>query len=998
MKKILFFLPVLCIPFLASCSSSPSTLTFAHDEYDIYSGDSVTVIEHNADVNYTFIGEVPSGVTLDSSSGVITFGDDLLNASQVLYQAYNDNFSSDMVVLTLYHEQKEGNLSFLNLTDKIIDGDYILANNSEGHAIRYRLKEDVYGVTIDESSGRVTFAGSCRHNEQFTVVISSKNSLDVEKTFYTVTEGLIKSLNDTQACEENGDSSISYFLDENTIKGEVNILGVLHGKNILKPEEYLFDAETNQLLIKPEFLNTLQFGESTLSIVTSNNNINVNVIKANKFIRTAKDLASIGESVEALNGYYILANDIDLTSYLSVNGEGYNDNKGWNPIGTYTETTDGTATAKAFNGTFDGNGYTISGLKIDRSDELAYNAGLFGYVDNLSLIKNLTLVTDSTLNIRSYSGVLTGNNQGKIMNCYVKGNIANYSGENLFKNLGIIAGTNGGEIIDCIAEGSVNSDAYGGTLVGSNEGSIIGCYSIAEDECEPIGVGNATIDSYHFTSKGDFLEHDFDGELDEKYWEITANGPKTKQYLEYFSLYSIEIENPNKESYTKGEKFDIDVQIYPTSLHEQCINDVEYTIVGEGIIIDGSSVDTSAATCNEFSVTVSLTAQGKTFVQTRDYILYDKITEIVVSDTVETIMNAGYSYRLKAEVYPFTANQNVTWKLSSSYKGISISKDVVSIDEDCLVNSFSLFAYSGTIKSKKYTITVNQFKTLENGSIVMYKSDLKDLEFTFSEDVDLTGVNAYIDHALIAIKEVKDHSVIISSSYLELIPDKTLKFKFITSDGSMYRGYATYFSREIYDLDYVSNTHEEYHTIGSVNDFAKYFNVLGTTEEEIKYSEAKHEYYDDIFVLTNDIDFENNKMFGIGTYDSDAGTGVKFTGTIYGQGYSFKNINIQDNEKWFINDDKTGNYRNSLYAVGFFGTFDGKIYDVTFDNVNVSANNWVAGFACTIGENGYLENIAFVNSSVKSTGGTQGKIYCTNQGAANLVVVSFNGALSNLGR
>ena len=133
--------------------------------------------------------------------------------------------------------------------------------------------------------------------------------------------------------------------------------------------------------------------------------------------------------------------------------------------------------------------------------------------------------------------------------------------------------------------------------------------------------------------------------------------------------------------------------------HEQYINDVEYTIVGEGIILDGSSVDTSAATCNEFSVTVSLTAQGKTFVQTRDYILYDKITEIVVSDTVETIMNAGYSYRLKAEVYPFTANQDVTWKLSSSYKGISISKDVVSIDEDCLVNSFSLFAYSGTIKS-----------------------------------------------------------------------------------------------------------------------------------------------------------------------------------------------------------------------------------------------------------------------------------------------------------
>lgn len=57
-----------------------------------------------------------------------------------------------------------------------------------------------------------------------------------------------------------------------------------------------------------------------------------------------------------LSGKYILMNDIDLSGY---------DN--WDPIGNY---------GGYFEGTFDGNGFVISNLKIDRSKE--DNAGLFG--------------------------------------------------------------------------------------------------------------------------------------------------------------------------------------------------------------------------------------------------------------------------------------------------------------------------------------------------------------------------------------------------------------------------------------------------------------------------------------------------------------------------------------------------------------------------------------------------------------------------------------------
>lgn len=1000
MKKSLFILPIICLSFLSSCAPTLSTLTFENDEYNVYSGDAVLVKEHNDQVDYAFVGDVPEGVLLNKDTGVITFDDTVLNSSQVLYRAYTSQIESNIVVLTLFHEQVASNLAFLNLTNKIVDGDSILATNSEGYAIKYTLKNDVYGVDIDESSGRISFASSCPHNQEFVVVISAKNSQPVEKTFYAVTQDLVTSINDQQACEQDGGSPISYFLDFSNAKEEVEILGVLYDKKILDAEDYYFDEDENQIFINDSFLNDLKYGENTLSIVTSNNNVNVTVIKANKFIRTPADLASIGESVEALNGYYILANDIDLTSYLSFGGEGYNEGKGWNALGVYVETTDGTATANAFNGTFDGNGFTIKGLRINRQDEYSYNAGLFGYVDSLSCIKNLSVIADSEeITVRSYSGILAGNNQGKIENCYVRGNITNYSGENLFKNLGLICGTNGGEITNCIAEGSVISDAYGGTLVGLNEGVINGCFSLTTNDKEQIGDGVPCVDSFHFTNKGSFLESDFSAVLDETHWDIQKGVvPKTKQYIEYFSVYSLEIVNSEQTIYTKGDKITIDVQIYPVSLHDKYINDVEFVINGEGIVLDNNKIDTTASNVNDFTITATLDAQGKVFSQTKQFHLYEVTSEIKVSDTVETTMNAGSSYRLKADVYPFGAYSNVKWALSGSYKGITLSEDIVTISEECTIKTFAVYAFNSQLKSPAYSINVNTFKNVINDTIVMYKNELQDLEFEFGSDLDLSDANAYIDNALIEIKDIRENTIVIDKKYLENIPNKTLRFKFILNDGSLYRGYATYFARDLYDIDYIESLYTQYHTISSVEDFARYFNILDTNEEGLGFSLDKHEYYDDVFVLTNDIDFNNQAIFGIGTYDSDTGTGVKFEGTIFGQGYSIKNVNIRDNEKWFINEDKTGNYRNSLYAVGFFGTFDGKIYDVVFDNVNVNANNWVAGFACTIGVNGYLENIKFINSTVASTGGTQGKIYCTNNGSNNLIVVSYNGSFTNLGR
>lgn len=985
---------------LSGCSKPITSLHFAEDEYVVKNGDQVLVNEHTKGVTYSFVGEIPQGVSLDSAQGIITFSETTFNYSQVLYQASYNDMKSNLAILTLTHDVEPSELTFLNLIDSIIDGDYILANSSTGNAIKYEITNEPIGVEIDQSSGRISFTEGCVNNQEVVVRISSKNAESISKTFVTSTNNLVVAKNYVQACEEVDTKPVTYFLDfSNSNEEDAGLLGIMHNKKILEVEHYTYNQEEQSVLIKSSFLSTLPNGDNRITIVSSNNNINVNLIKATKFIRNATDLASINNDQDSLKGHYILANDIDLTNYLSSSGEGYNDGKGWNPIGTYHDVTDGTATKDAFNGIFDGNGFTISGLKINRSDELAYNAGLFGYVDSLGVIKNLTVRTAGAgLNVRSFSGVIAGNNQGNISNCAVYGSITNYSGENLFKNLGLICGTNGGEVHNVIGYGSVEGDDIHGALIGANEGVASNIFSTKTTNEKLIGVGTTPSDSILFNNEDELVAYNYSDILDPTHWDVVLGKlPVTKAYLEYFSIYSIEINENELGYYTKGDVFDVEYTINPINLHDKYKDLVNVSLVGEGITLTDKEVDTTNASVYEFYISISLEVEGELYTDTASYHLYDQIESVEMSSDVETVMDVGQSYRLKAIVKPASANQSVTYKLKTTYSGITLVNDVVSIDENCTLSTFEVRALAGKYTAS-FKVTVNKFKDISGGSYVFYKDTLEDINVTFPTTVSLENVKAYIDNSLIEIKEIKDNTVVIAKEFLELIPNTTIRFKFKLADGSLYRCYATYFNRDMYNLEYIQANHQTYHTISNMNEFATYFNILDTTEEGLAYSEAKYEYYDDVFLLTNDIDFGNTQIYGIGTYDGDTGEGICFSGKIYGQGYSFKNAKITDNERWFTSDDKTGKYRNSLYAVGFFKSFDGEIYDVTFDSITVSANNWVALFACTIESNGRLENIKFVNCVVKSTGGTQGKVYCSNHGANNILAVVYNGAISNFGR
>jgi hypothetical protein len=175
------------------------------------------------------------------------------------------------------------------------------------------------------------------------------------------------------------------------------------------------------------------------------------------------------EELDAIRDYldksYILMNSLDFeddASYFDPNNKDtYVAGDGWNPIGHYTEGTE-------FSGSFDGQGYTISNLFINRSHS-GYSS-LFGYVLEAE-ISHLGL-TDVSITSRGSAGGIAGHNErGVLSDCFVTGQVKDLIGSSFY--VGGLVGRNNGTISDCHTSVNVRGDLYVGGLVGYNEGVIV---------------------------------------------------------------------------------------------------------------------------------------------------------------------------------------------------------------------------------------------------------------------------------------------------------------------------------------------------------------------------------------------------------------------------------------------------------------------------------------------------------------------------------------------
>jgi len=212
-------------------------------------------------------------------------------------------------------------------------------------------------------------------------------------------------------------------------------------------------------------------------------------------IRTASDMAAIGKDGASRKGAYILMNDLTLEN--------------WTPVG--------------FNGTFNGNGHTIT-LAINsvtkdgrlKASANPASAGLFDGIGNSGVVMNLHVAGSIHCESNHYilsAGGIAGFNSGKIANCISSVNLdakgvdqrggmevqvtvggaSGGYGIRPFDDgvmVGGIAGINSGKITNSYATGEIrvsgNGDKIGGGIAGGNGEAFM----LVDGFTSPDGLGS----------------------------------------------------------------------------------------------------------------------------------------------------------------------------------------------------------------------------------------------------------------------------------------------------------------------------------------------------------------------------------------------------------------------------------------------------------------------------------------------------------------------------
>ena len=165
-------------------------------------------------------------------------------------------------------------------------------------------------------------------------------------------------------------------------------------------------------------------------------------------------------------GHYILVNDLGSTTagYGEFAGNTANQGKGWQPIGTSDD---------PFTGTFDGQGYGMSDMFINRPDESV--VGLFAAVEAGGLIQNVRVLNADVAGDWAVGG-LVGENWGDVSNSYSGGTVTGAD------CVGGLVGGNAGSVSNSYSTTNVTGHWDVGGLVGCSDsrGSVTNSYSVGD--------------------------------------------------------------------------------------------------------------------------------------------------------------------------------------------------------------------------------------------------------------------------------------------------------------------------------------------------------------------------------------------------------------------------------------------------------------------------------------------------------------------------------------
>jgi len=171
--------------------------------------------------------------------------------------------------------------------------------------------------------------------------------------------------------------------------------------------------------------------------------------------------------------FFIQTSDIDATSTNT-----WSEGNGITSIGNGTTN---------FSGSYDGQGYKIDGLYMNRTSNS--NTGLFGRVNGGS-ITNLHLTNIYIKANRNVGGLVGYLDSGNISACSVTGEVISFSSESYSQSGGFVGYNNQGIIDQCFADCTVSGNKTNiGVLIGVNKGSLTNSYTFGSASCNEGYVG-----------------------------------------------------------------------------------------------------------------------------------------------------------------------------------------------------------------------------------------------------------------------------------------------------------------------------------------------------------------------------------------------------------------------------------------------------------------------------------------------------------------------------
>lgn len=138
--------------------------------------------------------------------------------------------------------------------------------------------------------------------------------------------------------------------------------------------------------------------------------------------------------------------------------------KAWTPVGS------GFSSNTGYQGTFDGQGHSITGLSITTNSTDGGNAVLFDGIGSNGTVKNLQVEVNYNVQQGVASGIVNVN-YGTITACSVTGDIAARTSD-----IGGIASINNGSIIGCWFDGNLTTNYVEGGIAAYNYGTITACF------------------------------------------------------------------------------------------------------------------------------------------------------------------------------------------------------------------------------------------------------------------------------------------------------------------------------------------------------------------------------------------------------------------------------------------------------------------------------------------------------------------------------------------